>query len=655
MTAAIDKQNGATLIRWAAAGVAIGVLFALVAIGWFGARTTERLALEELARAGVIEARAAAAIAGRQIDDPNAAALLASMLADLKSASPLILSAEIIDADERALVASTEESAAAPRSLARGEKALFDRSKLMRAHARSNVIEGAPRQPEILLLRNSASAEEGQNWRIATPIPHPTRVAHIEIMTAPAAPKATAIIRSLGMLWLFGAASAATIALGWRARKAPSLTAIMVAATFLTAALAAIGAQIVSSSASEQQQATFDTAASAFARASSLLANAGLTVNDALPLDSDAYQRQRTGLTAEGAVDQVAAAQSTESLSSVLIGGHAGSILMGALVTWFFAAGGARQLVDTVKTHRSAYIYVGPAIAGMLILVFFPFLYGVVLSFTDTTLLNERAPLSERWVYFDNYAAILGDLGVVKTTPEGPAIDYQNFYWNLIVTLVWTVTNVAVGVSVGLGLALLLNTKDLKFRSVYRVLLILPWAIPSYITALTWKGMFHEQFGVINQAIQLFGFQPVAWFDGLATSFLTGLVANGWLSFPFMMVVSLGALQSINQEMYEAADLEGASAWRKFRDITLPSLQPALLPAIILSVVWTFNMFNVIYLVSGGEPGGANEILLTRAYKIGFEQYQYGYAAAYSMVIFAILFLYGFFQTKATRVMEADR
>ncbi len=655
MTAAPDQKNGATLMRWAAAGVALGLLVALIAIGWFGARTMQRLALEEIARAGVIEARAAAAVAGRQIDDTNAPILATSMLRDMKSASPVIVSAEIIDADERTLLASTQEGAMAPRALTRGEKALFDRSKLMRAHARSNIIEGAPRQPEILLLRNNALAEDGQSWRIATPIPHPTRIAHIEIVTASAAPKAAAMIRYLGMLWLFGAAAAAAIAFGWRTRAAPSLATIVAGALLLTTALAAIGAQIVSRSASEQQRAAFDTAASAMARASSLLADAGITISDAPPLDVDAYQRQRTGLTVDGAIDPFAAAQSTQALSSALIVGHAGSIVMGALIAWFFAAGGARRLVDIVKTHRSAYIYVGPAIVGMLILVFFPFLYGVVLSFTDTTLLNERAPLSERWVYFENYAAILGDLGVVKTTPEGPAIDYQNFYWNLIVTLVWTVTNVAVGVSVGLGLALLLNTKDLKFRSVYRVLLILPWAIPSYITALTWKGMFHEQFGVINQAIQLFGFQPVAWFDGLATSFLTGLVANGWLSFPFMMVVSLGALQSINQEMYEAADLEGASAWRKFRDITLPSLQPALLPAIILSVVWTFNMFNVIYLVSGGEPGGANEILLTRAYKIGFEQYQYGYAAAYSMVIFAILFLYGFFQTKATRVMETDR
>jgi len=194
----------------------------------------------------------------------------------------------------------------------------------------------------------------------------------------------------------------------------------------------------------------------------------------------------------------------------------------------------------------------------------------------------------------------------------------------------------------------------LKMRAVYRVLLILPWAIPNYITALIWRGMFHKQFGVINQVIQMFGGEPVAWFDGVFSSFITGIATNGWLSFPFMMVMCLGGLQSISQEMYEAARLDGAGRWHQFRYITLPSLKPVLVPAIIISVVWTFNMFNIIFLVSGGEPAGSNEILITQAYKIAFEQYRYGYAAAYSTIIFLILLAYGIFQIKMTKATEAS-
>ncbi len=328
------------------------------------------------------------------------------------------------------------------------------------------------------------------------------------------------------------------------------------------------------------------------------------------------------------------------------------AVLAALGVAAIFAFGAGRRVWNALVAYRSAYAYAAPAVIGALVLVFFPFLYGVAISFTDTTLVNQTEPFVERWTGLSNYASILGDINLIRTGDEGWSINYQSFWWTLFVTVLWTVTNVALGVSLGLALALLLNTPALAGKAVYRVLLILPWAVPNYITALVWKGMFHPQFGVVNQSLQLVGFAPVAWFDSFAPSFLTGLAANVWLSFPFMMVVSLGALQSVSKDMYEAARLEGASGWRRFIDITLPSIRPALVPAVILSVVWTFNMFNVIYLVSGGEPAGANEILITQAYKIGFEQYRYGYSAAYSVVIFAILLAYGVFQVRATRATE---
>jgi arabinogalactan oligomer/maltooligosaccharide transport system permease protein len=185
------------------------------------------------------------------------------------------------------------------------------------------------------------------------------------------------------------------------------------------------------------------------------------------------------------------------------------------------------------------------------------------------------------------------------------------------------------------------------------VLFILPWATPTYITALVWRGMFHQQFGVINQVLQMFGKAPIAWYDSPLTSFAAVLTTNGWLSFPFMMVISLGALQSIPADLYEAARVDGASRWQQFRSITLPSLRPALVPAIIISVIWTFNQFIVIYLVSAGEPADSTEILITQSYKIAFEQYRYGYAAAYSVIIFLFLLAYGTWQNRVTQATEA--
>ena len=325
--------------------------------------------------------------------------------------------------------------------------------------------------------------------------------------------------------------------------------------------------------------------------------------------------------------------------------------LLGALLAAFVGFGGAAATGRAFKDNPTAYFYVGPALLGMLALAFFPFFYGFMLSFTDTTLLNQGASWGERWVGFANYISIVNDF---KFGGSGSAFNYQNFYWTLGVTVLWTVTNVILGVSIGLAMALLLNIKGLKGVAIYRTLLILPWAIPNYITALTWKGMFHPQFGAINQTIQAFGGQPVQWFDSFGPSFITGLATNAWLSFPFMMVVALGALQAVDEDMYEAARIDGASPWQQFWHITLPSLRPALLPAVIVSVVWTFNMFNVIYLVSAGQPSGSTEILVTRAYKIAFEEYRYGYAAAYSVVIFMILLVYGVFQIKATAATEAN-
>jgi arabinogalactan oligomer/maltooligosaccharide transport system permease protein len=170
--------------------------------------------------------------------------------------------------------------------------------------------------------------------------------------------------------------------------------------------------------------------------------------------------------------------------------------------------------------------------------------------------------------------------------------------------------------------------------------------VPNYITALIWKGMFNRQFGAVNALLGLFGVEPVSWFSHFATAFAANVATNTWLGFPFMMVVTLGALQAIPKELEEAADVDGASSWQRFRHVTLPLLRPALLPAVILGSVWTFNMFNIIYLVSAGEPDGSTDILITEAYRWAFtRQAQYGYASAYALLIFGILLLWG----RATR------
>ena len=217
----------------------------------------------------------------------------------------------------------------------------------------------------------------------------------------------------------------------------------------------------------------------------------------------------------------------------------------------------------------------------------------------------------------------------------------MSFYFTFVVTVLWTITNVALHVGIGMALALMLREPWLKLKGLYRVLLIVPWAIPNYITALIWRGMFNAEFGAINNILASFGFDKINWYSEFLTSFAANLTTNTWLGFPFMMVVTLGALQAIPRDLEDAAAVDGASAWQRFRHVTFPLLKPALMPSVILGSIWTFNAFNIIYLVSKGDPDGSTEILVTEAYKWAFErQYQYGYAAAYAMVVFAILVLY---------------
>jgi arabinogalactan oligomer/maltooligosaccharide transport system permease protein len=290
-----------------------------------------------------------------------------------------------------------------------------------------------------------------------------------------------------------------------------------------------------------------------------------------------------------------------------------------------------------VSTHRVALSFLAPAATAMAVLVLVPFVVGLIIGFYD----HQHGTWT--FVGLDNFGRILSGDGRSFDDP-------LNFWFILGVTVLWTGANVVFHVAIGVTLALALRQPWLKGRGLFRVLLIVPWAIPNYITALIWKGMFHRQYGAINRLLEMLGLQPVDWFSHFATAFAANLATNTWLGFPFMMVVCLGALESIPRDLYEAADVDGASAWQKFRTITLPMLRPALFPAIILSSIWTFNMFNVIFLVSGGAPGGSTNILVTDAYRWAFERGErYGMAAAYATIIFLVLLLWTVFGTRIVR------
>lgn len=283
--------------------------------------------------------------------------------------------------------------------------------------------------------------------------------------------------------------------------------------------------------------------------------------------------------------------------------------------------------VPELSARRSmlAWGYVAPAALATTVLVALPLFAGAATSLFVGT---QDAPT---YVGLANYVDILSAAGT-------GLFESGSFWLTLIVTVVWTIVNVTLHVTLGLVLGVLLSRPLGKIRGIYRTLLILPWAIPSYVTALAWKGMFHRQLGAINALLGLLGVEPISFFSRFSTAFAANVSTNVWLGFPFMMVVVLGAITGLPKEVLEAADVDGATRWQRFRLVTLPLLRPTLLPAVVLGSVWTFNAFNVVFLVSGGEPGGETDILISEAYRWAFtREAHYGYAAAYAVLIFLLL------------------
>jgi len=288
-----------------------------------------------------------------------------------------------------------------------------------------------------------------------------------------------------------------------------------------------------------------------------------------------------------------------------------------------------------IRTNRLAYFYTMPAFVLMAMMIVYPFLYNVAISFSNMNLTHFR---DWRITGLGNYLQVMAD---------------RSFWYYLSKTVLWTVLNVFFHVFIGVALALVLN-KDIKGKTFFRTLLILPWAVPQYITALTWRGMFNSEYGAVNLLLSQWFGVSVPWLSTEWGAFTACLITNIWLGFPFMMIIALGGLQSIPDELYEAAEIDGSSWWHKLRHITLPLLKPVMVPAITLGVIWTFNNFNVVWLVSnGGEPSDKTHILVSWIYKSAFTYFRMGYAAAFSMLIFAILLLFGWNFISRTKATEA--
>jgi arabinogalactan oligomer / maltooligosaccharide transport system permease protein len=282
------------------------------------------------------------------------------------------------------------------------------------------------------------------------------------------------------------------------------------------------------------------------------------------------------------------------------------------------------------------FLLIAPALIGLLALIIYPLVWELNVSFTNMSLNRLCDPgfpaglLAEcrgerMFVGLDNYVRVF-------TLPVLQVAGFFQVFWQ---TILWTVINVFFHVTLGLGLALLLN-RHLRLKGVYRALIVLPWAIPQIVSLAIWRTELNAEFGMVNQLLGVVGVNGPSWMTDPFWNFFAMCMVNIWLGVPFMMVLLLGGLQSIPADLYEAADIDGATSRQSFRHITLPLLRPVMVPSIILGTVWTFNNFNVPFVINQLELE-TSDTLVTGLFRAAFQYNRYGFAGAYAFVIFAIL------------------
>lgn len=260
-----------------------------------------------------------------------------------------------------------------------------------------------------------------------------------------------------------------------------------------------------------------------------------------------------------------------------------------------------------------------PGLILLLGLVAYPVGWNLYNSFTNR---NLSFPVTNL-VGLENYQWLLAD---------------PQFWASSGRSVVWTVASVAGQLLLGLVGAIALQQVR-RGQAPLRLVLLLPWAFPSIVLAFAWRFMLDGLYGVLNDVAMRLGVidTPIAWFGELNTALPAVIVMNIWFGFPFMMVALLAGLQTIPQDLYESASVDGANFWQSTRYITLPALSSLIGALVVLRTIWVFNNFDFAYLTTGGGPVDATEILPLYAFGVGWANYQVGRMAAISVVMLLIL------------------
>ena len=267
------------------------------------------------------------------------------------------------------------------------------------------------------------------------------------------------------------------------------------------------------------------------------------------------------------------------------------------------------------------YALIAPAVALCALVLLYPLGQALRIS-----LFRKVLGFPERFIGPANFVDIFSD---------------AQFLNSLVVTLWWTVGSVLGQLVIGFGLAVLLN-RQFPGRALFRTLFLLPWVLPNFIAALTWVWMLNDRFGIVPALLARAHLvdERVLFLATPSLTLPTVIAVNVWKNYAFVMIVMLAALQAIPGEVYEAARVDGASRWQSFTAITLPLVKPMLFIVVLLRLIWTFNTFELVFIMTEGGPGRSTEILTITAFLQAFRGGVMGYGAAIGVILFVLTLVF---------------
>ena len=260
-------------------------------------------------------------------------------------------------------------------------------------------------------------------------------------------------------------------------------------------------------------------------------------------------------------------------------------------------------------------LFVAPTVILLFGLIGYPLFDALRLSFYNVTGITNRG-----FVGFDNYERLWGDR------------QFRDSVW---ITVQFAVVSVFFKFWIGLSAALILNREGLRFRSVLTGLVLLPWIVPEVVAALTWRGLYDPIFGGLNVLLLELGIidSGISWLGDFELALPAVITVNVWKGIPFFTILLLAGLKAIDTELYDAAAVDGAGGWQKFRDITLPGLRYVIIVACLLSLIWTLNAFGLVFLMTGGGPGGQTRMFSILAYEYALGSFRYSMGVSVAMAL----------------------